>query len=478
MDENEKEKENEKENEKDVLLADEETIQESEFMNASDEIPIIDDGESFSEPIVDTNDEVLEEIESLEISSPIHIEDESHGHQEVPVRKSRRVKMSTVLMVLLSAVLIGGSTYTIGYYNGQINLNEAAINDKVEALLESNYRSEIYKSVKEYIEESGINSAVTDNDVTEIYKNVANSIVGITSKTYVYDWFNAQQESQVTGSGVIIDQTADLFYIVTNYHVVSDSTDVVVEIAKDQIINAKLVGFDETTDLAMLSILKSDIDDALINEIKPIAIGDSNALEIGEIAIAIGNPLGYNNTLTQGIISAVDRQVDDDTAVMYIQTDAAINPGNSGGALVNSKGELIGINTAKIAETDVEGMGFAIPTDKMTSIVSQLLEKGFVSRPYIGIGGVDIDENTADLYDIPIGVLVRYVYDGSPAQNSGIEVGDVIIGINDENVYGMNDLTTILGTFKPGDKVDVKIVRDKKTELTITVELGDRGARK
>ena len=450
-------------------------MDEKERENALDNEEILKEDE-----LVEFSDETIltDEMQVSGVSNTIHIEDQSHDHQNVPVRKSKKIRMSTVLMVLLSAVLIGGTTYTIGYYNGQINLNEAAINEKVEALLESNYKSEIYKSVKDYIDESGINSAVTDNDVTEIYKNVANSIVGITSKTYVYDWFNTQQESQVTGSGVIIDETAELFYVVTNYHVVSDSTDVVVEIAKDQIVNSKLVGFDETTDLAVLSILKSDIDSALFKEIKPIAIGDSESLEIGEIAIAIGNPLGYNNTLTQGIISAVDRQVDDDTAVMYIQTDAAINPGNSGGALVNSKGELIGINTAKIAETDVEGMGFAIPTDKMTAIVEQLLEKGFVSRPYIGIGGVDIDENTADLYDIPMGVLVRYVYDGSPAQKAGIEVADVIIGINDENIYSMNDLTTILGTYKPGDKVDVKIVRDKKTEVIITVELGDRGTQK
>ena len=450
-------------------------MDEKERENALDNEEILKEAE-----LVEFSDETIltDEMQVSGVNNTIHIEDQSHDHQNVPVRKSKKIRMSTVLMVLLSAVLIGGTTYTIGYYNGQINLNEAAINEKVEALLESNYKSEIYKSVKDYIEESGINSAVTDNDITEIYKNVANSIVGITSKTYVYDWFNTQQESQVTGSGVIIDETAELFYVVTNYHVVSDSTDVVVEIAKDQIVNSKLVGFDETTDLAVLSILKSDIDSALLKEIKPIAIGDSESLEIGEIAIAIGNPLGYNNTLTQGIISAVDRQVDDDTAVMYIQTDAAINPGNSGGALVNSKGELIGINTAKIAETDVEGMGFAIPTDKMTAIVEQLLEKGFVSRPYIGIGGVDIDENTADLYDIPMGVLVRYVYDGSPAQKAGIEVADVIIGINDENIYSMNDLTTILGTYKPGDKVDVKIVRDKKTEVIITVELGDRGTQK
>ena len=396
----------------------------------------------------------------------------------VPVRKTGKIRMSTVLMVLLSVVLIGGSAYTIGYYNGQINLNDVEINEKVEALLESNYKSEIYKSVKEYIEESGINSSISEADVTEIFKNVSNSIVGITSKTYIYDWFNSQQESQVTGSGVIFDQTPDLLYVVTNYHVISDATDVIVEIAKDQIVNSKVVGFDESTDLAVLSIQKKDINADLLKEIKPIAIGDSEKIQIGEIAIAIGNPLGYNNTVTQGIISAVDRQVDEDTTVMYIQTDAAINPGNSGGALVNSKGELIGINSAKIAETDVEGMGFAIPTEKMMTIVSELMENGYVSRPYIGIGGVDIDESTAKLYDIPMGVLVRYVYENSPAQTAGVKVMDLVIGINDENVYNMSDLTSILSKYKPGDTIQLKIVRDEKTEMVIPVVLGNKGEHK
>jgi len=438
----------------------------------------------------ESKDDVTEEITEV-VTEGVTEEDDNNSLQDepvlkvidedpvdsvyVPVKKTGKIKIRSVLMVLLSAVLIGGTTYTIGYYNGQINLNDIEINKKVEALLESNYKSEIYKSVKDYIEESGINSNITESDVTEIFKNVGNSIVGITSKTYIYDWFNSQQESQVTGSGVIFDQTPDLFYIVTNYHVISDATDVIVEIAKDQIVNSKIVGFDQSTDLAVLSIQKKDINADLIKEIKPIAIGDSGKIQIGEIAIAIGNPLGYNNTVTQGIISAVDRQVDGDTNVMYIQTDAAINPGNSGGALVNSKGELIGINSAKIAETDVEGMGFAIPSEKMMTIVSELLENGFVSRPYIGIGGVDIDESSAELYNIPMGVLVRYVYENSPAQAAGIKVTDLVIGINDENVYNMNDLTTILSKYKPGDTIQLKIVRDEKNEMIIPVTLGNKG---
>lgn len=409
-------------------------------------------------------------------SIPIH--DETKETKHVHVRKPKRVKLTSVLMVVLSLVLISGSTYTIGYYHGQINLNESAINDKVDKLLESNYKAEIYKSVKDYIDESGINTNISDADVTEIYKNVGNSIVGITSKSTVSDWFNNQQEATAKGSGVIIDQNSDLYYIVTNYHVVSGATDVVVELAKDQIVNSTLVGYDETTDLAVITVKKSDINADLQKQIKPISVGESSKLQIGEVAIAIGNPLGYSNTVTQGIISAVDRQVSSDESMTYIQTDAAINPGNSGGALVNSKGELIGINSAKIAETDVEGMGFAIPSEKMMAIVKELMEKGYVSRPYIGIGGVDVDENTAKLYNIPMGVLVKYVYDASPAQKSGIQVMDLIVGVNDENIYNMEDLTTLLAKYKPGDTVKVKLVRNEKEDMVIDVVLGERGTQK
>lgn len=407
---------------------------------------------------------------------PIH--DETKETKQVHVRKPKKVRLSSVLMVVLSLVLISGSTYTIGYYQGQINLNESAINDKVDKLLESNYKAEIYKSVKEYIDESGINTNISDADVTEIYKNVGNSIVGITSKSTISDWFNNQQEATAKGSGVIIDQNADLYYIVTNYHVINGATDVVVELAKDQIVNSTLVGFDETTDLAVITVKKSDINSDLQKQIKPISVGESSKLQIGEVAIAIGNPLGYSNTVTQGIISAVDRQVSTDENMTYIQTDAAINPGNSGGALVNSKGELIGINSAKIAETDVEGMGFAIPSEKMMAVVKELMEKGYVSRPYIGIGGVDVDENTAKLYNIPMGVLVKYVYDASPAQKAGIQVMDLIVGVNDDNVYNMEDLTTLLAKYKPGDTVKVKLVRNEKENMVIDVVLGERGTQK
>lgn len=423
---------------------------------------------------VDQSTQYTSAPESERPSNDIRIE---HVHSEavVPVVKSKKKFLGKALAFVLAAALVGGTTYTIGYYQGKIHIEDDLINDRVEALIQSNYDAEIYNSVKDYIETSGISAAQTDADVKEIYKNVSSSVVGITSKTYVYDWFNNKTESPVSGSGVIIDQTADEFYIVTNYHVVENSEDVVVEIAKDKVINAKIKGVDEVTDLAILEVKKSDIGDELLKQIKPIVIGKSEEVAIGEMAIAIGNPLGYNDSITKGIISAVERQVNEEDDVMYIQTDAAINPGNSGGALVNGKGELIGINTVKIAETTVEGMGFAIPSDTMTAIAKDLIKDGFVSRPFIGIGGADVDENTAKLYNIPMGVLVKYVYEDSPAEEGGLKVMDLIVGINDENVYNMDDLMEIVSKYKPGDEITLKVIRDEDEKLEIKVTLGNRG---
>lgn len=442
--------------------------------------------------------DAVEEIEKADIPetvaddtfeiSPEEASNEDHGiasifiHEEdkepmnVPVRKERKIRFSSVIMFVLAVTMIGGGAYTVGYYNGQIHLNEAAINDKIVNMLDSNYRAEIYRSVVDYLDENGVKSLEAGNNISEIYKNVGASVVGITSKSYVFDWFNNQRESQASGSGVIIDQNATHFYIVTNYHVVTDASDVMVEVANNQIINSKLIGYDEDTDLAVLSIEKKDIPSDILKTITPIPIGDSSKLEIGEIAIAIGNPLGYNNSVTLGIVSAVERQVKSDATMRYIQTDAAINPGNSGGALVNSRGELIGINTAKIAIVDVEGMGFAIPSDTMKDVVSELIRQGYVSKPYIGIGGADIDESTANLYNIPVGVLVRHVYDGSPAKAAGIKEMDLIVGVNDVKVFGMTDLTDALKQYKPGETINIKLVRNEKETLVIPVVLGDRNA--
>ena len=332
----------------------------------------------------------------------------------------------------------------------------------------------VYKSVIKYFDDNGNPVTVGDVNIASIYENVSHSVVGLTSKLKYFDWFNNERYTEGTGSGVIVKEEKDRYYIVTNFHVVDGATEVVAEIVSDQIVPATLIGYDEDSDLAVVSIMKADIRDAYKSVIKPIEVGVSNDLKVGEPAIAIGNPLGYNNTVTYGVVSALDRNVNSDQANEYIQTDAAINPGNSGGALVNKKGYLIGINTAKIADTNVEGIGFAIPTDTIMPIVAELIKNGYVSKPYMGIGGVNIDEDTSKLYEIPIGVLVKYIYEDSPALKAGLKEMDVIIGIDDTKIFTMDDLTTTLSGYNPGDKITVKIIRDGKDKIELPLTLGDR----
>jgi serine protease Do len=397
--------------------------------------------------------------------------------EEQVVTVKKKVRWKHVMTYLLIMTMVGGSTFTIGYYYGQININESAIDAKINELLKSNYRSEIYTSVVEYMDENPNQFASSELGYSEIYKNVSGSVVGITSKKVYYDWFNIQRTAGGSGSGVIIGETKDLFYIVTNFHVIDGATEVVVDISDGHILDATLVGRDSDTDIAVLSIEKKNIPELLASTMKPIAVGDSDALKVGEPAIAIGNPLGYDRTLTAGFVSAVERDVQNETGMKYIQIDAAINPGNSGGALVNRKGELVGINTSKIADTLVEGIGFAIPSNAMMPIVEELIKKGYVARPYIGIGGVDISEADSELYEIPMGVMIRYVYENSPAAKAGLKEADLIIGIDDVKVYNMADLTEYLSGLKPGDEIEVKIIRNGEEKMIVSVILGNRNSK-
>ncbi len=392
--------------------------------------------------------------------------------QNVPIHKGPKLK--SVLAVIMAMVLVGSSTFMVGYYQGQINLQDDKIADRVNQILDKQMNEKVYQSVVKYFDENGNPITVGDVNIASIYQNVSHSVVGLTSKLKYFDWFNNERYTEGTGSGVVVKEEDDRYYIVTNFHVVDGATEVVAEIVSDQIVPAQLIGYDSDSDLAVVSIMKKDIPATLVNEIQPIEIGVSKDLQVGEPAIAIGNPLGYNNTVTYGVVSAIDRKLSSDQANEYIQTDAAINPGNSGGALVNKKGELIGINTSKIADTNVEGIGFAIPTDTIMPIVAELIQNGYVSKPYMGIGGVNIDEDTSKLYEIPIGVLVKFIYDDSPALKAGLKEMDVVIGIDDQKVYTMDDLTGILATHEPGDEITVKVIRDGKEKLEIPLTLGDR----
>ncbi|MCX8131859.1 MAG: trypsin-like peptidase domain-containing protein [Clostridia bacterium] len=301
--------------------------------------------------------------------------------------------------------------------------------------------------------------------VTEIAKKVGPSIVGIrmtVANQQTGYLSNGLGGSKAEGSGVIISEDG---YIMTNYHVVqyadtklrtSKNTTLEVFLPDKRQAKAKFIGGDSKNDLA---VIKIELDNLPVAE-----LGNSSKLEVGETAIAIGNPLGmeFAGSVTVGVVSALNRVVEtEDKTMSLIQTDAAINPGNSGGALVNSQGQVIGINTIKISEAGVEGLGFAIPINDAKPIVDQLVMFGYVKgRPLIGISGKEITEVLASQYDLPVGVYIMEVTAGSGADKAGLEKGDILVSIAGKEVKTMKDLDAIKKRYKAGDTVDAAVVRD------------------
>lgn len=306
-----------------------------------------------------------------------------------------------------------------------------------------------------------------ENPVVAVSKIAGNSVVGVKVDYYEQSFFGQLEEGESEGSGIIYSEDG---YIITNNHVIeeavgSNSATVTITLNDGTEYEAEIIGRDETTDLALLKI-----DAKGLNAAK---FGNSDELQVGELAVAIGNPLGseFAGSVTAGYISALDRTLTiDSTTYKLIQTDAAINPGNSGGALVNAKGEIIGINSAKISSTGVEGLGFAIPINEALKIIEQLKVTGKIIRPYIGIYGLDLDETTARRNNLVEGVYVYQVYTNTPAQKAGISRGDIIVGIDGKDVTTKQELNEIKNSKNIGDTVELKLYRNGKYE-TIKVTL-------
>ena len=312
-----------------------------------------------------------------------------------------------------------------------------------------------------------------------VAKKVQPSIVAISVEYSVNSIFNRSSTTATAkGSGIIISEDG---YILTNNHVVnstSSSSSSFYEIEKankvtvklyndDKEYEGKIVGTDSQTDLAVIKIDKDGLTAA--------ELGDSDSVQVGEFAMTVGSPLGLDNSVTAGIISAVNRDVTDSDGNKYtaIQTDAAINSGNSGGALVNSKGQVIGVNTLKLSGTGVEGVGFAIPINSTKSIYEQLIQYSKVKRPYIGVGGIDLDEKTAKANNLVTGVYIKTVEDFSAGEKAGLKIGDVIIEADGTKITTMDELNEIKNKKQIGDTIKHKVYRDGK-EKTITVTLQEQ----
>jgi len=303
----------------------------------------------------------------------------------------------------------------------------------------------------------------TVSPVVPIAEKVSPSIVAISLKTRTRDFFGRIFEGQGTGSGIIIDKQG---HIVTNNHVVEGADDIIVILHDGKELEATLIGRDSQTDLA---VIKVDSDNLTVAE-----LGDSSALKVGELAVAIGSPMGteYAGSVTAGIVSGLNRTVSiGDDSIKLIQTDAAINPGNSGGALVNSEGKVIGINTIKFAETRVEGMGFAIPINEAKPIIEDLINNKKVLRPFLGIQGITISKEEAEEYKLIQGVYVRLVIPGSGAEAAGVRRGDIITKIDDKKVLTIEDLIAEIQKHKVGDTVKIEVYNQANEYKTLTVKL-------
>ncbi|MCR5590298.1 MAG: trypsin-like peptidase domain-containing protein [Lachnospiraceae bacterium] len=338
------------------------------------------------------------------------------------------------------------------------------------------------------------NSSTEDNgevgmSVTQLAKNNLPCVVSITNtsvKQLRDMWGNGirEYEDVSRGSGIIIGQTDDELLIVTNSHVVNGADSITVGFVDSEIYDAVAKGEDSEIDLAVIGVKMSDIKKETLDEIKVAVIGDSDKLQVGEQVVAIGNAIGYGQSVTTGIVSALNRDIpDDDAETCYIQTDAAINPGNSGGALLNMKGEVIGINSAKIMSTYVEGMGYAIPMNVADPTIETLMNRKARDKVdddkagYLGITGVSVDSQTSTMYGIPEGIYLQEIIEDGPADEAGLHKGDIIKKFDGVSVSTIADLRSKLDYYEAGEKVDLIVCRQEDGEYvdkTFTITLSAR----
>lgn len=328
-------------------------------------------------------------------------------------------------------------------------------------------------------------------DVSGVVEEAMPSIVAITGMTQqeIMNFFGQGQtiEGESSGSGIIVKKDDQNLYIATNNHVVENTNTLTVQFSDDSTAPARIRGADPADDLAVVEVSLSDLTEETLNAIKVAVIGDSDEISVGDAAIAIGNALGYGQSVTTGVISALGREMtlqDETTGEMalsrLIQTDAAINPGNSGGALINVKGEVIGINSSKYSDTDVEGMGFAIPMSMAGPVLEDLITNGKITNSgsgYLGIYGVDVTEEVSGQYNMPSGVYVAQVIKGSGADLAGIAEGNIITKVEDKKVSSMDELKDCLRDYSVGDTVTVVVqiadsgsYLEKEIAVTLTVQ--------
>ena len=381
----------------------------------------------------------------------------------------------TVILPFVSGVV--GCSIVLGTCFGVPSIRSKLINNSSSNISTSNSSS---TKSNGYVTQTSL-SNYSDTAVYSANK-ILPSIVGIkieyTVNTQSFFGRSSSSTATASGSGIIISEDG---YILTNNHVVSSSTSesnsyyqitdagkVTVTLFGDETeYEAKIVGQDEQTDLAVIKIEKTGLTKA--------EFADSDSVKVGEFAMAVGNPVNMNSTVTTGIVSAVNRKITDSDGKTYtcIQTDAAINSGNSGGALVNSEGKVIGINTLKLSGTGIEGMGFAIPINDTIDIYKQLIEHGKVLRPYIGIEGIDVTQSIAERYNLTEGIYIKAIQNSSPASETDLKAGDIIVKADGTSIKTMDELNKIKNNKNIGDNLELEVIRSGKN-VKVTIKLAEQ----
>lgn len=388
-------------------------------------------------------------------------------------RKLAKVVAIALVFGLVAGAAFQGSYYLVGRFTG---------NGEEDAKVAQT-------STGGQISGTAVSTATTVTDVSDIVENVMPAVVAVTNISYTeyHSFFGGTQtyESESAGSGFIISQDKDNLYIATNNHVVSGAESLTITFCDDEAVPGIVKGTDPSVDLAVVAVSWSDVSDKTKDVIKVATVGDSGSLTVGESAIVIGNALGYGQSVTTGVISAMEREVQlqDESGKTIknklIQTDAAVNPGNSGGALLNMKGEVVGVVSAKYSDTQVEGMGYAIPISSAKSIIETLINQEVVSQEkasYFGIAGVDVTQDVSRQYDMPTGVYVTRVAANSGASKAGIKKGDIITSFNGRSITSMEEISDIMQYISAGSEVDVVVAQAKNNyeETTLKVTLTNK----
>ena len=456
----------------------------------------------------------------------MHQNTESDTEKKLPKKKKDRKhdgkKLASTISLavvfgLVAGVVFQGVNYVADQY---LMLDEKSTDTQVETAQLAGGDSDDSDTTdssneKTTAETSG--TAVQAGSVAEVADTAMPTVVAITSvsvqeipnyfRAFGFGYGTQQYSSEGSGSGIIVGENDDELLIATNNHVVSGATTLSVCFVGNDVVNAeeetvdmsgtegdvnvedavsaKIKGTDEANDLAVVAVQKSDIPEDTLSQIKIAQLGNSDDLQVGEQVVAIGNALGYGQSVTSGWISALNRNIstDDGTSSGLIQTDAAINPGNSGGALLNMQGEVIGINSAKYADSAVEGMGYAIPISKAQPILEELMNRqtrdkvGSENAAYLGVVSADLSTEAVQMYDMPEGAFVIRVDKNSAAGKAGIQKGDIIVSFDGQTVSGKDDLENKLAYYASGETVDVVVSRADNGEYvqkTISVTLGSK----